>query len=81
MTHHAEDGSGVGSAIIAGKSRNDIHGIFDLITPYCSDDENQERCWLVYACLKVGWYDIIHQITQMKGNGFITLDKEKERMK
>ena len=42
ITHHAEDGSGIGSAIIAGEFYTLSHAGF-ILTSGPSDDEEEER--------------------------------------
>ena len=51
VTHHAEDGSGVGSAIIAGKTLNENTICPFFFTHKCtfSNDKTTERRWVVFA--------------------------------
>lgn len=54
VTHHAEDGSGVGSAIIAGTFSSHLSSFpyaMRLTELLCSDDEGEEGRWAVHACL------------------------------
>lgn len=51
VTHHAEDGSGVGSAIIAGKLQLLQINAQALTLVDFSYDEDQKGCWTVSPCL------------------------------
>lgn len=67
VTHHAEDGSGVGSAIIAGASLQYSRVKAKLISHllFFSNDQGQEGLWIlcrilisssVFLCMSVGVY-------------------------
>jgi hypothetical protein len=49
VTHHAEDGSGVGSAIIAGEST--VGKVWVELTG--SNDQGSKRCWILCRLLDI----------------------------
>ena len=51
ITHHAEDGSGVGSAIIAGQWSHLLSLLVPAAYANASYDKEQERCWIAPSCL------------------------------
>jgi hypothetical protein len=55
VTHHAEDGSGVGSAIIAGKSTTPSFRVMCSSDGLYSHDQNSKGCWFIRQCLGVSY--------------------------